>query len=60
METESSSPHSQEPASSPYPVSDRFFKIHFNTTLPSKRGLFPSVSATENLLTPLLSLIRVT
>lgn len=35
METESSSPHSEDPASSPYPVPDCFFKIHFNSILPS-------------------------
>ena len=72
MEPEGSLPHSQVPATSPYPSHldpvhtpiSNFLKIHLNIILPSilglLSGLFPSGFPTKILYTPLLSPIRAT
>ena len=72
MEPEGSLPHSQAPATCPYPHPDQsspyphiqLLKIHLNIILPSTsgfpNGLFPSGSPTKTLYTPLLSPIRAT
>jgi hypothetical protein len=67
--TQGSLPHSQEPATCPYPEPDQFspcppsyfLKIHFNVILldlPS--SLFPSGFPTQIFYAPLLSLIHAT
>jgi len=73
MEPEGSLPHSQQPATSPYPEPARsspypphptswrsniILSSHLHLGLPS--GLFPSGFPTKTLYTPLLSLIRAT
>ena len=72
MEPKSLLPHSQKPATSPYPDPDQsspwpqsyFLKIHFNIILPSKprssKLLLPSGVSTKIVFTPLLSSIRAT
>jgi hypothetical protein len=72
MEPEGSLPHSQVPATCPYPEPARssphptshFLKIHLNIILPStlaiQSGLLPSGFPTKTLYTPFPSPIRAT